>query len=136
MAGWMQPPRPDFDMNAHDRRSLGKSLSSAVQAAVDWASSIHTTVVVVFTVVGLFVAGIVTGFSHSWQVVVHSTGALVSVLMVFVIQHTANQHTSAILLKLDELIHTSADARNAAMDAENRDIGEQDDLREDLDHGV
>jgi low affinity Fe/Cu permease len=42
--------------------------------------------------------------------------------MLFIIQHTTGQQTRAILLKLDELVHSSPDARDDVIGAEDQDI--------------
>jgi low affinity Fe/Cu permease len=78
--------------------------------------------------------GVVFGFPQWWQTILYSANALVALLMLFVIQHTSHQQTGAILLKLDELIHTSSDARNEVIGAEHQDVPTQKRLHDRLYH--
>jgi len=69
-----------------------------------------------FGIAGCFVAGwLVTGpvfhFSDTWQLVMNTMSSIVTFLMVFLIQNTQNRESTALQLKLDELIRTT-DARN------------------------
>lgn len=52
-------------------------------------------------------------FSDSWQLVINTGTTIVTFLMVFLIQATQNRDAQAIHLKLDELIRSNRDARNA-----------------------
>jgi low affinity Fe/Cu permease len=85
-------------------------------------------------VVVLLVAGIVTGFEHWWQSLVHSTGALVTLLMLFLIQHSTNRETKAILVKLDELIQATSGAREELIDIEDHEVGVQEEVHDRLHH--
>lgn len=69
-----------------------------------------------------------------WQTLVYSTGALVSLLMLFIIQHTTNRDTNAVLLKLDELISAIPAAHEEAIDIEDREIYEQEEVHHRLHH--
>lgn len=79
-----------------------------------WAGSLHASVAV-FAVAA----------AACWPV---------ALVMLFVIQQTTNRQTGAILLKLDELIVTSATARDEVIDAERRDTAEQEKLHDRLHH--
>ena len=57
--------------------------------------------------------------------------AIVTFLMVFVIQNTQNRDTAAMHIKLDELIRVTQKARNVLLDLETLDDGELEKLRED-----
>jgi low affinity Fe/Cu permease len=73
-----------------------------------------------------------TNFPQWWQITVYSAGALISVLMLFLIQHTTNRHTNAILVKLDELIKATSGARNEVIGIEDQQLDEQDELSNEL----
>lgn len=67
------------------------------------------------------------GFPPNWETGFSAVGACVTLVMLFVIQHTQSKHQLALQLKLDELIRTSPVAddqlvRIEAADAEELDL--------------
>lgn len=58
-------------------------------------------------------------FSNTWQLVINTGTTIITFLMVFVIQHSANKDTIAIQLKLNELIAASSTASNRLVDVED-----------------
>ena len=66
-----------------------------------------------------------SGYNEHWHWILHSTGAAVALIMVFVIQYTNHRQAKAILLKLDELIRTDAEARDAIIGIEKASVGKQ-----------
>jgi low affinity Fe/Cu permease len=75
-------------------------------------------------------AWMVTGplfyWSDTWQLVINTVTNIVSMLMVFLIQNTQNRESSALQLKLDELLRSVRGAQNAFINLENLN---EDDLR-------
>jgi low affinity Fe/Cu permease len=53
------------------------------------------------------ITGAVTGFPDWWQIILYSVGSTVTVIMVFVIQHTQARQISSMQRKLDELLRSS-----------------------------
>ena len=58
-------------------------------------------------------------YSDTWQLVINTATTIITFLMVFLIQNTQNRDAKAIHLKLDELIRSTARARNSLMNLEN-----------------
>jgi low affinity Fe/Cu permease len=58
-------------------------------------------------------------FSDTWQLVINTATTIITFLMVFLIQNTQNRDAKAIHLKLDELIRSTARARNSLVNLEN-----------------
>ena len=68
-------------------------------------------------VVGWLLTGPVFHFSDTWQLVMNTLSSIVTFLMVFLIQNAQNRESSALQLKLDELIRVTQ-ARNKMMGIE------------------
>jgi low affinity Fe/Cu permease len=87
--------------------------------------------VAALTVVVWLAMGPVFGFSDSWQLVINTATTIITFLMVFLIQNTQNRDTSAIQIKLDELIRAVRGARNEVMDLEELDPTSLESIRTD-----
>src|SRR5260221_601067 len=59
------------------------------------------------------------GFSNTWQLVINTGTTIITFLMVFVIQQSQNRETTAIQLKLNELIAADRNASNRLVDIED-----------------
>jgi low affinity Fe/Cu permease len=101
-----------------------------------WASSAAgrpaTFAFAVALLVGWALAGPLFDFSDSWQLVINTGTTIVTFLMVFLIQHTQNRDTTAMQIKLDELIRVTKNARNALIPLEDLEDGELERLRSEL----
>ena len=65
---------------------------------------------------GLF--GLPFHFNDTWQLIISTLAAVISIIMLFIIQNSQNRHTNAIQLKLDEIIRATKGAHNEMMDIE------------------
>ena len=63
-------------------------------------------------------SGPVFHWSDTWQLVINSVTNIVSMLMVFLIQNSQNRNSSAVQLKLDELLRAGREAKNAFINIE------------------
>ena len=70
----------------------------------------------IILVCGLF--GLPLNFNNTWQLIISTLAAIISIIMLFIIQNSQNRHTIAIQLKLDEIIRATKGAHNEMMDIE------------------
>ena len=57
-------------------------------------------------------------WSDTWQLVINTITNILSMLMVFLIQNSQNGDTSAVQLKLDELLRAGREAKNTLINLE------------------
>jgi len=62
--------------------------------------------------------GLPLHFSNTWQLIISTVAAIISIVMLFIIQNSQNRHTITIQLKLDEIIRATKGAHNEMMDIE------------------
>src|SRR5665213_275123 len=70
------------------------------------------------------VTGPVFHWTDTWQLVINTVTNIVSMLMVFLIQNTQNRESSALQLKIDELLRAVRGAQNTFINLE--ELSEED----------
>ena len=87
-----------------------------------WISAKASQSFVIFSVFFIIlvwaVAGLPLHFSVTWYLMFSTFEAVISIIMLFIIQNSQNRHTIAIQLKLDEIIRATKGAHNEMMDIE------------------
>lgn len=73
-----------------------------------WALLFFFTLILIWLGVGFWLS-----FSETWQLVLHIVLAIVTFLMVLLIQHVQHRETRSMQIKLDELLKGVEGARNA-----------------------
>lgn len=77
--------------------------------------------------------GPVFQFNETWQLIINTGTTIVTFLMVFLIQSTQNSDTTAMQIKLDELIRAIGPAHNRMLALEELDQDVLDNLRAQFD---
>lgn len=72
-----------------------------------------------FIIVMWAILGPIFNFSDTWQLVINTGTTIITFLMVFVIQQSQNKDTTAIQLKLNELLASTHNASNRLVNLED-----------------
>ena len=113
------PLVPSKDRFGHFASSASTCLGS------QWAFAAAISIIVIWGVTGP-----IYHYSDTWQLLINTGTTIVTFLMVFLIQNTQNRDARAINLKLNELIHAIATAKNQMIDIEHLSDAELDRIAE------
>ena len=109
---------------------MGKPLFSRFADAIaQGASRPGATMMITIVIVLWAGCGFWFHFSEKWQLVISTGGTVVTLLLVFVIQHSQKNDSSALHIKLDEIIRVLVKADNELLDLEKASQGDLDELR-------
>ena len=97
--------------------------------ASHWAGRPAAFLLAVLVIIVWAMIGPLFNFSDTWQLVINTGTTIVTFLMVFLIQNTQNRDTTALQIKLDELIYISEKANNRLLDLEELDEEELEAIR-------
>jgi low affinity Fe/Cu permease len=118
-------------MHADDARnqpSAARLFTQFANITSCWLGSRWAFTAAVVVILAWGVSGPIYHFSETWQLVINTGTTIITFLMVFLIQNTQSRDARAINLKLNELIHAIANARNHMIDIENLSDAELDEL--------
>ena len=109
---------------------MGKPLFSRFADAIARGASRPSATMAVMVVILLWaVCGFWFHFGEKWQLAISTGGTVVTLLMVFVIQHSQKHDSSALHIKLDEVIRVLVKADNELLDLEKASQRDLDKLR-------
>jgi low affinity Fe/Cu permease len=120
-----------FEGGFMEHSVVQKRMSRILHWIGDLTSRSTTTIVVVvlLLIFGVFLAA--DGFPMSWEATFSTIAGAVTLVMLFVVQHTQGRNHLVLQLKLDELIRSSPDADDLLVRLEVADDSELNDLERD-----
>jgi low affinity Fe/Cu permease len=105
------------------KKRKNKKLSRLFQNLANKVTKITGTPIAFITALMVVIiwalTGPIFGYSDTWQLVINTGTTIITFLMVFIIQQTQNKETTAIQLKLNELIACHERASNRLVDVED-----------------
>ena len=129
----VQTPRAVTAAASHNsRRSFGHFLEkipnwSSITAG---AGSSAAFIIATLTIAAWLLSGPLFHYSDTWQLAINTSTTIVTFLVVFLIQRSQNKESSAMQLKLNELIAAVQGASNHLISVEDRSEAEIRALRE------
>jgi len=107
-------------MRPRRKRSRLSLLFQKMSNKVTKATGSPIAFIIALTVIIVWgITGPLFGFSDTWQLVINTGTTIITFLMVFIIQQSQNKETTAIQLKLNELIACNERASNRLVDIED-----------------
>jgi low affinity Fe/Cu permease len=105
-------------MKERPRRRVGDWFDRAATRFGRWMSNPVTFLTVFTVVLAWTIAGFFFGFVGTWLSAMHMAGPVVTLLLVFLLQHGQAKNTRALQLKLDELVASQQGTRKSTIKAE------------------
>jgi len=98
--------------------------ASMAQTSARMAGSSVAFLAICLMTLAWLISGPLFHWSDTWQLVINTVTNIISMLMVFLIQNTQNRESSALQLKIDELLRAVSGAQNAFINLE--ELSEED----------
>jgi len=112
--------------------TLSGMFSQVASVIAHWMGKPIAFLLALAVVIVWAATGPLFGYSDTWQLVINTSTTIVTFLMVFLIQNTQNRDTTALQLKLSELIIAANEAENRFANAEDLSDEELEELHEEL----
>ncbi len=117
-----------------------KKADTGFTAIANWVANAAGGPWMFLSAVGLLIAWAIAGpfydFSEMWLGVAHTAAALITFLMVFLIQNSQNRDTASMQAKLDELLSAVGNAREHFIGIEHLPAGEVEKIRAELEREI
>ena len=104
-------------------------IARLAKATSRWAGRPIAFLIAAGVVLAWAVAGPLFDYSDRWQLSINSLTAIVTFLMVFLIQNAQYRDAEAVQVKLDELLRVTRGAHNALLDLEELEEADLDRIR-------
>jgi low affinity Fe/Cu permease len=109
----------DLDSAKKKNGKLSRVFEAISNAITRAAGRPGTSIASIVLIIIWAASGPFFGFSETWQLIINTSTTIITFLMVFVIQTSANKDTMAVQLKLNELIAANRHASNRLIDVED-----------------
>jgi low affinity Fe/Cu permease len=107
-----------------EHSTIQRRLSRILHWVGDITSRSGATAVVVVLLLGFGVFLAIAGFPVSWEAAFSTVAGAITLVMLFIVQHTQSRNQVVLQLKLDELIRSSPDADDLLVHLEVADDAE------------
>ena len=111
-------------LKKNPRRVLSHTMENISSWSSRAAGSSTAFLLASLVIVGWLISGPVFHYSDTWQLVINTSTTIVTFLMVFLIQRSQNKESSAMQLKLNEVIAALQGASNHLISVEDRSESE------------
>jgi low affinity Fe/Cu permease len=113
----MKDTQPENETNQVGRFS--KAYNKFASKITKATGSPFSTIAALMVIIGWLVCGPIFNYSDTWQLVINTGTTIITFIMVFIIQQSQNKDTTAIQLKLNELIACDEKASNRLVSIED-----------------